>query len=74
MNLQTKEILNKALVLEEKERAWLAHYLIDSLEEIKDRNVEEEWLRLANKRLNEIEDGKVKPVEWKEIRNKITKH
>lgn len=28
MNLQTKEILNKALVLEEKERAWLAHYLI----------------------------------------------
>ena len=53
------------------ERARIAHCLISSLDEPKENSVDEEWIRLAEKRLAELETGNVKPVTWESIKEKI---
>lgn len=53
------------------ERARIAHCLISSLDEPKENSVDEEWIRLAEKRLAELETGNVKPVSWESIKEKI---
>ncbi len=53
------------------ERARIAHCLISSLDEPKENSVDEEWIRLAEKRLSELENGSVKPVSWESIKEKI---
>ena len=74
MNLQTQEILDKALELGDKERASLAHYLLDSLGESPPQNVEKEWIKLAEKRLSEIANVQERPVEWKVIKDRIKRN
>jgi len=46
----------------------IAHCLISSLEEPVEDNVDEAWLHLAEKRLSEIDRGKVKTVSWNDIK------
>jgi len=53
------------------ERARIAHCLISSLDEPKENSVDEEWIRLTEKRLAELETGNVKPVSWESIKEKI---
>ena len=49
----------------------IAHCLISSIDEPTEENVEKEWLELAQKRLNELENEEVEPVSWEEIKERI---
>jgi len=64
-------ILGEALSMSPEDRAMIAHCLISSLENSAEDNTDEEWLRLAEKRLAELENKKVKPVSWNEVKQKI---
>lgn len=64
-------VLKEALTMTPSERATIAHCLIASIEDIIDKNVEEEWLELAQKRLDELKNNKVNSVSWNEIKEQI---
>ncbi len=68
---KTDFLLNEALTMSPSERARLAHCLISSLEEPANSNVDEQWIKLAEKRLEELEKGDVKSVSWEDVKKKI---
>ena len=63
-------ILNEALSMTPAERAMVAHCLISSLDQPKDKNVDAEWIKLAQQRLADLENGGVKPVSWESIKQR----
>jgi putative addiction module component (TIGR02574 family) len=67
MNAHASQILQIALKLKEKERAEIAAILMQSLDEDADPFAEEEWNAEIQKRLNEIDSGKVKMLSRQEI-------
>ena len=71
MTLKANFILNEALSMSPAERAMLAHCLITSLDQPKDKNVDAEWIKLAQKRLEDLESGNAKPVSWESIKQKV---
>ncbi len=71
MTKKTEYILKEALNMSPEERSIVAHCLITSLDEQESINVDNEWISLAERRLSEIESGKVEPVSWEDIKNKI---
>jgi len=64
-------LIKEALCMSSEERAMIAHCLISSIDEPTEENVEKEWLELAQKRLNELENEEVEPVSWEEIKERI---
>lgn len=71
MSENFKEMLENVKQLNPKERALMAHIIISSLETNVDENVNEAWAELANKRYNELINGKVNPITWDEIKQSI---
>ena len=71
MTTKSEFILNEALSMSPAERARIAHCLIYSLEEPKAESVDAQWIQLAQKRLEELENGTVQPVFWEEIKQKV---
>lgn len=67
MTLQ--QALQDAKKLSKKERAELAHSLLNSLEEGQDENVEQAWLDVANQRLKALESGEQDAVSWDDIKS-----
>ena len=65
-----ERILNEAMHLKPSERAVIAQQLINSIS-VNEDELEQEWLNLAEQRFNEIKSKKVKPVSWKEIKERI---
>ena len=66
-----ESVLNQALGLSSSQRALLAESLIASLDVPLHEEVENAWLNLAQERLRELESGKVKPVSWDSLKQKI---
>jgi putative addiction module component (TIGR02574 family) len=64
------EIESKALQLPPKERARLAQRLIASLDQESDRDAEQAWLAEAERRLDELESGKVAGIPAEEVLDK----
>jgi putative addiction module component (TIGR02574 family) len=71
MTSKANFLLNEALSMSPAERATLAHCLISSLDQPKDENVDAKWIKLAQKRLADLESGGISPVSWESIKNKI---
>jgi len=71
MSENFKEMLENVKQLNPKERALMAHIIISSLETNVDEDVNEAWAELANKRYNELINGKVNPITWDEIKQSI---
>ena len=69
--MKTGHLLNEAMSMSPEERAQIAHCLIYSLEQPSEKNVDIEWITLAEKRLAELETGGVSPVTWDELKRKI---
>lgn len=69
--MNSKELLREALSLSARERADLAHDLLDSLEGAPDADVESTWVAEIEKRVRDLNDGSVVPVEWEEARKRI---
>ncbi len=70
----TNEILNKALLQPEKDRARIAEALIASLDIKTDPDIELAWQQEIDKRLSEIDKGVVKCIPWEEVRDRLYKN
>ncbi len=72
-NIET--LASEALALPLPQRASLAHKLIESLDEEVDERAEAEWLAVIDRRLQELEQGKVtcRPVDdvVRDLRSKL---
>ena len=64
--------LNSIKDLSNDEKALMAHCLISDLDNKVDKDVEETWAQLAQKRFGELNTGQVKGVTWDEIKKTIT--
>ncbi len=63
-----EELYQKALDLDEKERAALAARLIESLDTEIEEGVEAAWLVEIERRMEELDSGKVRSIPWEEVR------
>jgi putative addiction module component (TIGR02574 family) len=70
MGSKAKQLLNDALQLPPTEREALAGELFDSLEK-DDPAAEAEWRVEIEKRVNEMDQGKVRPIPWAQARKMI---
>ena len=72
MSPDISELLKKALALPPEARAALAGSLLESLdEEPADEGVEAAWSEEIQRRIEELDSGKVKPIPWAEARREI---
>ena len=71
MSTLAEELYRKALELEERERAALAARLIESLDTEREEGVEAAWLAEVERRMEELDSGKVQSIPWDEVRARL---
>jgi putative addiction module component (TIGR02574 family) len=71
MSPTASEVLEKALSLEEEDRAAVAGALIESLETGSDPDAEQAWDTVIKRRIEELEAGSVQAVPWSEVRERL---
>jgi len=71
MNADVNKLLKEALRLPPEARGALADQLLDSLDDSVDPHAEEEWDREIAKRIEELDEGRVKPIPWAEVRRRL---
>jgi len=71
MSVTVSQVIEDVKSLSAKDRAFLAHCLISSLDTTLDENIDSEWANLANKRYNELKNGSVKPISWDDIKKEV---
>jgi len=69
--MKLKQIEDEALNLDEDERAELAQKLLLSLETPDEHDIKENWLREAQRRAIEIDEGTVQAISADEVRTKV---
>ncbi len=69
--MKIKKIIKDAKSLNSKERAFVAHCLISSLETKQEEGVDFAWAEIAEKRYDELISGKVKAVSWGHIKENV---
>lgn len=69
-NLTTKELLEEVESLPSEERAFIADSILKTLNRV-DENIDNEWLKVAEERLNDLKSGKVKSVSSEEVLTKV---
>ncbi len=71
MTNKAAEVLEARLQLPEDERSDVAARLIESLDTTGDQDIEAAWSAEIQKRIEELRQGKVKPLSWAEARRII---
>ena len=71
MATSAEELYKKALGLKERERAALAARLIESLDTEIEEGVEAAWLAEVERRMEELDSGKVQSIPWDEVRARL---
>jgi len=71
MKNDSTEILKEALKLPPAARAALAGSLLDSLDQEVDEGAEAAWEAEIERRLAELDSGRVRPIPWAEARRRI---
>jgi putative addiction module component (TIGR02574 family) len=71
MKQDPNNLLKEALKLPPEARAALAGSLLDSLDQEVDEDAEAAWHAEIDRRLKELDSGKVKTVSWAEARRRI---
>ena len=71
--MTSTEILDKALLLPDHERARIAEQLIITLDEAAEprHEVELAWQEEVERRLNQIDNGEVQCIAWEEVRERL---
>ncbi|MCZ6625893.1 MAG: addiction module protein [Deltaproteobacteria bacterium] len=72
MKQDPENLLKQALKLPPEARAALAGSLLDSLDQEVDEDAETAWHAEIDRRLRELDSGKVKPIPWSEARRRIS--
>ncbi|MBI4964318.1 MAG: addiction module protein [Desulfomonile tiedjei] len=73
MKREIAEILEKALELPPEARAAIAGSLLESLDRTVDDDAESAWEQEVFLRLKELDEGKVQPVPWAELRRRLAR-
>ena len=68
MATSAEDLFQKALDLDEKERAALAARLIESLDTEVEEGVEAAWLAEVERRMEELDSSTVQSIPWEKIR------
>ncbi len=68
----TKKLIEEIESLPVEERASIADSVLKSLTPV-DQQIEDMWLQVAERRLEELKSGKTKPVSGREVFEKIRK-
>ncbi|WP_395342473.1 addiction module protein [Ningiella sp. W23] len=71
MSEALKNLMDSIDQLSTKEKALAVHCLLSAMDGRADDDVEQEWLLLAEKRSNELENGKIRPTTWDQIKQKL---
>ena len=66
-----EELYQKALDLDERERADLVARLIESLDTEVEKGVETAWLAEVERRMEDLDSGKAQSIPWEEIRARL---
>jgi putative addiction module component (TIGR02574 family) len=66
-----KEVMESARALTVREKAFMAHCLISSLETKHDEDVDNAWKELADRRCDELLSGKISGISWEEMKKQI---
>ncbi len=65
------EILSAALSLSPGARAMLADHLLGSLDDENQKRIDAIWAEEAERRMQEIRDGKVKPIDGEQVMREL---
>jgi putative addiction module component (TIGR02574 family) len=71
MTPDTAQLLEKALLLPDHERADMIARLLESLDPATDENVEGAWNAEIQRRLEDLDSGKAELIPWPEARRLI---
>ncbi len=71
MTDQLDQVLDQALKLPPGARAALAGSLLDSLDESVDETAEEDWNAEIQRRLRQLDTGRLQTIPWPEARRQI---
>lgn len=71
MSRTLQELYREASELSESERAELAGLLLESLESEPEADVEAAWSEEIERRVREIDSGKVKTIPWEQVRAQL---
>lgn len=69
--MNTTELEDAVLHLSIERRAYLAEKLLESLDQPSDSEVQQMWLREADRRAQEIDEGRVNLISGEELEQKI---
>lgn len=65
------QLFDQAVALEEADRATLAGLLLESLDAEPDAGAEAAWAREIERRVRELDDGRVRAVSWQEVKARL---
>jgi putative addiction module component (TIGR02574 family) len=71
MTAKAAQILRDAIQLPPGSGADIAGTLLESLDEPGDKGVEAAWAKEIERRIRDVESGKVKLVPWSEVRRRL---
>lgn len=66
------DLLSSALALPARERARLAHELLNSLDEASDADAADAWVAELQRRAAEARTGDGAPEDWSSLRERLT--
>lgn len=71
MSRRVHDLYREAADLSESERAELAGLLLESIEGEPEPNVEAAWAAEIERRVREIDEGRVKTIPWEQVRAEL---
>jgi putative addiction module component (TIGR02574 family) len=71
MSAAFKRVIDEIDSLSLKEKALVAHRLIESLGSVKDEDTEQAWKDIAEQRHNALLSGDVTAISWDEIKQQV---
>lgn len=66
-----KKLFERALSLDDRERAELVGLLLGSIEDYAEDGVEEAWVDEISRRVSELDSGLVQMVTWGKVRSEV---
>ncbi|MAY43298.1 MULTISPECIES: addiction module protein [unclassified Neptuniibacter] len=71
MSAAFKRVIGEIDSLSAKEKALVAHRLIESLDSVEDEGTEQAWKYIAEQRYNALLSGDVTAISWDEIKQQV---
>lgn len=71
---EVRKIVEQALKMPARERAEIAQRLLESLDSQIDINVESAWQSEVERRISELDSGRVSCIPWEEVRERLIRN